>query len=155
MNNYLKQFKNLYNKENRKSNGNMLFFLSDRNLNGEVLMPRIPKNFFTENGFEDNITKRVCFASSIDTCLMGLSMNCKNKEFYVHVPVGRFTVIRPTVDQVPDVLITGEKWICEPVEVECIGKIRVDGEDNHPGYVYTYGDGIEDVLYRWKWHYIV
>ena len=149
--NQFKRFQNI----NRKDFNNQLLFLSETNLNGRTLKPRIPKNFFTENGFEDNRTKRVCFSPSIDSCLMCLSMNCKNKEFYVHVPVGNYRITYPTVHQVPDVQYTGEMWICEPVEVECIGKIKVENEDGVPAHVYTYGDGIEAKLFGWKWHYIV
>ena len=155
MNNHLKQFRNIYKKTYNQLNNDSLFFLSERNLNGNILTPQIPRNFFTENGFEDNKTRRVCFASSIDACLMSLSMECRNKEFYVHVPVGNYRIYYPTVNQVPDVQFTGEKWICEPVEVECIGKIKVENEDGIPVHIYTYGDGIEAKLFGWKWRYII
>lgn len=131
-----------------------LFFLSETNMDGQILTPRIPRNFFTDNGFEDNKTRRVCFAPSIDKCLLGLSMNCKNKEYFVHVPIGSFTVIYPTKIDVPDIEITGEIWVCDPVKIECVGKIRVD-DRNGLVYKYTYGDNINDVLFGWNWHYIV
>ena len=155
MNNYSNQFKNMYKKPIINQNDDNLFFLSERNLNGEILTPRVPKNFFTENGYEDNKTKRVCFAPTIDTCLMCLSMNCKNKEFFVHVPVGNYRVIYPNINQVPDVQFTGEKWICEPVKVECVGKIKVENKDAVPTHIYTYGDGIEAKLFGWKWYYVI
>jgi hypothetical protein len=123
-------------------------------MDGQILTPRIPRNFFTDNGFEDNKTRRVCFAPSIDKCLLGLSMNCKNKEYFVHVPIGSFAVIYPTKIDVPDVEITGEIWVCDPVKIECVGKIRVD-DRNGLVYKYTYGDNISDVLFGWNWHYIV
>lgn len=59
------------------------YFISDKN-NIKTLYPRIPDNFMTKNGYEDNITKRVCFSTSIGGCLAALSMNCENKEFYVY-----------------------------------------------------------------------
>jgi hypothetical protein len=123
-------------------------------MDGQILTPRIPRNFFTDNGFEDNKTRRVCFAPSIDKCLLGLSMNCKNKEYFVHVPIGSFAVIYPTKIDVPDVEITGEIWVCDPVKIECVGKIKVD-DRNGLVYKYTYGDNINDVLFGWNWHYIV
>ena len=131
-----------------------LFFLSETNMDGQILTPRIPRNFFTDNGFEDNKTRRVCFAPSIDKCLLGLSMNCKNKEYFVHVPIGSFAVIYPTKIDVPDIEITGEIWVCDPVKIECVGKIKVD-DRNGLVYKYTYGDNINDVLFGWNWHYIV
>lgn len=131
-----------------------LYFLSQNNMDDKTLQPRIPDNFFTKNGYEDKTTKRVCFASSIDKCLMGLSMNCTGKEFYVHVPTGNFDVITPTKKQVPDSGITGEKWICEPVKIKCVGKIKVIGDDNKPGKNFTYGNNKEAELYGWNWEYV-
>ena len=132
-----------------------LYFLSQDNMDGKTLTPRVPKNFFTDKGFEDATTKRVCFASSVDKCLMGLSMNCTGKEFYVHVPVGNFDVVKPTKKQVPDCGVTGEKWITKPVKIKCVGKIKVIGDDNKPGKKFTYGDGkYHAELYGWEWEYV-
>jgi hypothetical protein len=155
MNNYFKYLQEQEMRKNIRQANKGLIFLSETNMHGKTLIPRIPKNFFTENGFEDNKTKRVCFAQSIDKCLLGLSMNCKGKIFYVHTPVGQFNVIHPTKEQVPDVHITGETWICEPVKIECLGKIKVIGDDDLPGRKYTYGNGIEAELYGYMWKYIV
>ena len=152
MDDYLKSLQKIYESIHQKNIN--LFFLSQDNMNGKTLTPRVPKNFFTENGFEDNVTKRVCFAASVDKCLMGLSMNCKNKEFYVHVPVGDFKIITPTKKQVPDSGVTGEKWICKPVKIKCIGKIKVIDDDGKPGHKFTYGDNHEAELYGWKWEYV-
>ena len=71
------------------------YFISDKN-NIKTLYPRIPDNFMTKNGYEDNITKRVCFSTSIGGCLAALSMNCENKEFYVYQPVGKYKIYKPT-----------------------------------------------------------
>lgn len=155
MNDYFKFLQRQYNKPINNLANKDLIFLSEINMDGETLIPRVPKNFLTENGFEDNKTKRVCFTQSIDACLMGLSMNCKNKVFYVHVPVGSFTIVQPTKAQVPDVDITGEKWVCEPVKIKCLGKIKVIGDDGKPGRKYTYGNGIEAQLFGWNWKYVV
>jgi hypothetical protein len=64
-------------------------------------------------------------------------------------------VITPTRNQVPDVHITGERWICKPVKIECVGKIKVIDDDGKPGRKYTYGNGIEAELFGWKWHYVM
>ena len=136
-----------------ESKSNNLYFLSDKN-NINKLVPRIPDNFLTKNGYEDNTTKRVCFSTSIEKCLTALSQNCKDKEFYVYQPDGDYKVISPTVDQVPDVKITNEKWICENVNVICIGKILCTGDDGKAGKKYTYGDNKEAELYGWKYKWI-
>ena len=155
MGNYFKFLQEQQMLSELRSNNKGLIFLSETNMDGQTLIPRVPKNFFTENGFEDNKTKRVCFAQSIDKCLMGLSMNCKGKEFYVHTPIGSFKTFHPTKAQVPDVHITGETWVCEPVKIKCLGKIRVVGDDGKPGRQYTYGNGIVAELFGWKWKYVV
>ena len=155
MNNYFKYLQEQQTRNNIRQANKGLIFLSETNMHGKTLIPRIPRNFLTDNGFEDNKTKRVCFAQSIDKCLLGLSMNCKGKIFYVHTPVGQFNVIHPTKAQVPDVHITGETWVCEPVKIEGLGKIKVIDDDGLPGRKYTYGDGLEAELYGWKWKYIV
>ena len=154
MNDYFRFLQEQFHNQNKKQDDKGLIFLSETNMDGKTLTPRVPKNFFTENGFEDNKTKRVCFAKSIDACLLGLSMNCKGKEFYVHFPVGDFKVVHPTKAQVPDVEITGETWVCQPVKIECVGKIKVIGDDGKPGRKYTYGNGIVAELFGWKWRYI-
>lgn len=63
-----------------------LYHLSSNNMNGKTIFPRVPENFFTKNGYEDSKTKRVCFSTSIDGCLRGMSQNLTNKKFYVHIP---------------------------------------------------------------------
>ena len=49
-----------------------LFFVSSSpDMDGKILSPRIPKNFFTENGYEDNKTPRVCFSPFCQTISYG------------------------------------------------------------------------------------
>jgi len=130
---------------------NSLYFLSETNMDQKILQPRIPDNFLTKNGYEDNTTPRVCFSTSIDKCLTAMSMRLTNKEFYVHYPAEEHDVYSPSVEEVPDVQITGEKWIKEPVKLICVGKIRVTGPTRGKGMDYTYGDGKKATLYRWSW----
>ena len=119
------------------------------------LIPRIPDNFLTKNGYEDNKTKRVCFCTNIGKCLTALSMNCTGKEFYVYQPnkSENYKVIKPTIEQVPDINITGERWICEPVDLVCIGKIKCTGDDGKEGIQYKYGNNTAE-LYGWNSEWI-
>lgn len=129
-----------------------LFFLSEKNLNGKTLNPRVPDNYLTKNNYEDNTTKRVCFSTSIDKALIALSQNVKGKEFYVHVPKPntKINVVKPTVEQVPDCKITEERWVLNSVELQAVSKIVVtDNGDNE--FEYTYGDNQKATLYDWKW----
>lgn len=124
-----------------------LYFISDKDINGAILKPRVPKNFLTDNGYEDNETKRVCFAPSINQCLMAMSSNLKDKKFYVYVPDGDYEIYKPTVKEVPNVKITGEVWIKEPVRIKKIGRIRVNGDSGKKGHEYRYGDNKVAELY--------
>ena len=145
-----------------------LFFLSEISHDDEILTPRIPNNYMTRNSFENNVTPRVCFSSSIDGALIGMSQNIKGKSFYVHVPENgqHIRVVKPATANVLDQTITNEHWVLDKVNVRCIGKIKVvENGDNE--YEYTYKKyrytkdgkaheipGYKDYkakLYDWKW----
>ncbi len=133
-----------------------LYFISQNESMDEVLLnPRIPDNYMTKNGYEDNKTPRVCFCPSIGDCLTALSMDCKGKTFYVHIadPDGNYDVYKPTKDQVPDVNITHELWIKTPVTLKYVGDIICTAV-NRCGEKYTYGDNKEAELYRWGWKWV-
>lgn len=132
-----------------------LFFLSDKNMDGKTLTPRVPNNFLIKNGYEDNKTPRVCFAPSIDQALMAISRNLKDEELYVHQPknVNKKSIYKPSIKEVPDVKITGEIWYTEPVELECVGKILITADDGKDGHKYTYGNNTAE-LYGWNWERI-
>lgn len=133
-----------------------LFFVSEHgDYNETILQPKVPNNYMTQNGFEDNKTPRVCFSTSIDGCLIALSQNITNKEFYVYQPVGKHKVFVPTEKQVPDVKITKERWICEPVELTCIGKIKAIDENGpkDDGIPYRYGPNKEHEARLYAWGY--
>lgn len=141
--------------ESTNINSNQLYFLAQKeNINS--LIPRIPDNFFTRNGYEDNKTPRVCFSTDIGKCLMGLSSRCIDKKYYVYQPDGEYKVITPTKKQVPDVEITDEKWICEKVKLKRIGEILCTGDKGEDGIPYTYGHNNEYTteLYEWNWKWI-
>lgn len=128
-----------------------IYFLSNTNMDGKVLFPRIPSNFMTKNGYEESKTPRVCFSTSIDGSLMGLSQNLKDKELYVHIPESEVNIYKPSVKQVPDCKITGEVWVKDKVNIKCIGKIKVIKDKGLPGHRYMYGDGKSAELYDWDW----
>lgn len=137
---------------------NLFFISSERDLHETEMTPRIPNNYMTENGYEDNKTPRISFSTSIDGCLMGLGKNVSNQMFYVYQPAGKYKVITPTIDQVPDVKITKERWICEPVKLVRVGKIRAIDENgpHDDGIPYAYGKNGEHEarLYHWGWKWI-
>lgn len=147
--------KNNFAKSVKEANieNNHLYFLSEKELDGKILQPRIPDNYLIKNGYEDNKTKRVCFAPSINKCLMGLSQNCTNMVLNVYEPDGDYEVYKPTVDEVPDVKITGETWITKPIKVKKVGKIHVTGDAGKDGHKYYYGNNTAE-LYEWNYEWI-
>lgn len=128
-----------------------VYFISDKNMDGETLKPKIPSNYFTQNGYEDNSTQRVCFSMSIDGALMGLSKNLKGNELYVHTPLENIDVYKPNTDEVPDCKITKEVWVKKPIKIKCIGKIKVNEPSNKDGHKFTYGKNKSAELYEWDW----
>ena len=130
-----------------------LYHVSQSNLDGKTIQPSVPNNFMTKNGYEDGKTKRVCFSSSIDGCLRALSQKCPGMKLFVHVPDGEYDTYKPSVKEVPDVKITKEVWIKEPVKLKCIGQISVIGDRGEKGMPYKYGDKTAE-LYDWDWRWI-
>lgn len=140
--------------ESKKMFNHKLYHLSTKNLDNTTLTPRLPDNFLTKNGYEENTTKRVCFTTSIDKSLMAMSMNLKGVELYVHEPVSyNLTTKKPSVKEIPDSKIIGEVWVLEPVKIKCIGKIKVIEDTGDPGIPYKYGDKTAE-LYKWNWEWI-
>ena len=144
---------NLFDELITENNKFHLYHISNRQ-NIKTINPSIPNNFMTKNNYEENKTKRVCFAPSIDQCLMGLSRNCEGEEFYVYIPVKHYKTYSPNIKDVPDSGITGEIWIKEPVDVICLGKIKVLDTNKSPGKLYTYGNGKTAELYAFDYKWI-
>lgn len=147
---YLNPWKALHEGVSPKSH-NTLYHLSERNLDGNILNPRIPSNYMTNNGFEENITPRVSFSTSINGCLRAMSMNLKDKELYVHKAVGKYDHKKISNREVPDQSITKEIWVTSNVKIECIGKIKI-GEAKDKELKYTYGKHTAE-LYDWDWEW--
>ena len=131
-----------------------LYFISESDMNGKTLQPRVPDNYFTKNGYEDCSTPRVCFAQSVDGCLKGLSQNLKGRTFNAYSPSEKIsTVFKPNIGAVPDADVTGELWVKEPVTLKQVGKIFVSGDDGKDGLPFEYGDHMAE-LYGWNYKFI-
>lgn len=145
-------------KSSLKVNTSLYFISKDRLDESEIIHPRIPDDYMTQHGYEDNKTPRVCFSTSIDGCLTALGMNVSNQKFYVYHPISDAKVITPTEEQVPDASITKERWICEPVQLHYIGAIKaIDTNGPHDdGTPYRYGKNkeFEARLYHWGWKWL-
>ena len=106
-----------------------MYFISTSNMDDKTLEPRVVDNYFTRNGYEDNTTKRVSFAPSVNRCLMGLSQDVSNKDFYVYEPSDRsnLDIYKPNPKAVPDSSVTGELWVTTPVKLKRVGKSIAQG----------------------------
>ena len=130
-----------------------LYFISQENLDGKTLTPRVPKNYFTENGHEDNSTPRVCFTPDVGKNLSALSQNISDKQYNVYEPVNKHDVYKPNSIAVPDSKITNELWVKEPVLLKSVGKIKVTGDDGKDGMVFKYGNNKAE-LYGWNYKWL-
>ena len=130
-----------------------LYFISENDIDGETLIPRIPKNFLTEHGYEDKTIPRICFSDDPGKCLTALSQNVKGKTFYVYEPdnSARKNLYKPNSKAVPDQAITNEMWVTQPVKINRVGSIYVVGDDGKDGMKYSYGNGKIAELYGWNY----
>lgn len=137
-----------------KNHKGPMYFISEKELDGQTLEPRVVDNYFTKNGYEDNQTKRVSFAPDVGKCLSGLSQNVKGKRFNVYVPdvEDGIDVYKPNSKAVPDAEITQEMWVTDPVKVKKLGSITCTGDTGEEGHKFKYGNN-EAELYDWnyKW----
>lgn len=130
------------------------YFISEKPVQGNHLTPRVPSNFFTKNGYEDNTTKRICFSTSVDKCLTALSQNNTDKTFHVYKPKKIPSIIyKPNKKAVPDAEVTDELWIDKPVDVVEVGKIRCTGDDGKDGIPFKWGSNTAE-LYGWNYEWI-
>lgn len=132
-----------------------LYYISIENISNNTLLPRIPDNYFTKYGYEDNIHKRVCFCKTIEKCLMALSINCKDLVFNVYEvdDINNYQIFKPNTKEVPDSYLTGELWILTPVKLKFIGKIKCIGSNSNDGYIFNYGDKTAKI-YDWKYKWL-
>lgn len=131
------------------------YFISEKKLDDTSMLPRVPKNFFTENGYEDAETPRVSFAPSVDECLAGLSQNVEDKTFYVYEPIdiSKCEMAKPDSKAVPDSSITNELWCLNAVDVKQVGKIHVTGNRGESGKEFTYGNNTAELYDDWEYEF--
>lgn len=93
-----------------------------------TLIPKTPSHFLTKHLLEEGITKRVCFAPSIKSCLRAIDAK-KNKIYYIYQPNGinEKYLYKPSREEVPDVSLTHEIWYLKPVSVRLVAVV-VAGE---------------------------
>lgn len=132
-----------------------MYHLSRNELHNEILKPRVPDNFFTQHGFEENTIKRICFSDSVDRCLMALSQNLKGKVLWVYKPKDLINVVTNKEivknNYVPDGQLTKEIWSLEDTQLIAVAKIKIIKPMGEL-YFFKYG---ENIAYDCNWHYEV
>lgn len=142
--------------ENIITNNNQnqpLYFLSTTNLNNQILKPKIPNNYFSQNNYEDNQSLRIIFAPTIEKAIMIKSQLSENKLFYVHIPDinQELDIYKPSINEVPDSDITDEYWVKNNCKLKCIGIIELINIKNRYGNKFVYGKNKIAELYEWNW----
>jgi hypothetical protein len=135
-----------------------MYHLSKVKLKEMTLLPRIPNNFLTRNGFEERNIARISFSPKISSCLMAMARCIKGETFYVYkIEDGQeysFISNKEIVEKgyVPDASITGEMWIVTPIKVKLVKKIKVtNASEKMHRYVYNKKNNKEAELYEWNW----
>lgn len=113
-----------------------LFHISKNCLDGKTLNPNIPDNEFTKRGIENNSIPRICFAPTVNQCLLALGID-KYKDrpepeiYFIHEPIDYYNLEIISNEEivknnyVPNAEKTKETWVIEPCEVECVGIIII------------------------------
>jgi len=103
-----------------------LYHLSMERMDGRVLYPRVPESRADD---EDDVTKRVCFSTSIRGCVKAICADDIACSAYIYEPADiskiKDSIVVPSTDEVNDVKETREKWVTCPVEVKLIGVVRI------------------------------
>lgn len=156
MNKILSRFNIIPNTHKLKNYKKKLYFISESDIDGQILIPRVPKNFLTKMGYEDSKTPRICFSDDPGKCLIAMSKNIKGKIFNVYEPdeSAKNNLYKPNNKAVPDQEITGEMWVTEPVKMNKVGSIFVSSDDGKDGVKYFYGKRKYAKLYRWNYVWI-
>lgn len=154
----------------------MVFHVSpDKHLDGQVWQPRVPEYLDPYNpddtGFEDNTSPRICFSTSIEGALNGITVNIQRQspdtfdKMYVYIPEKPWKEYKHKTNKelvkeklVYDANVTREVWITEPVRMKLYGVIRVDqvSKMKRKSVVPT-ASGVKDKrnYYTYKWHWVV
>lgn len=128
-----------------------IYHLSQDNLGGKILSPRIPSYLHDDENmkknqdvglYEENSIPRVSFSSDIQGCLRAIipdlnaNPEMKNmylgKTLYVHIPENPYESYKRISNKeiiknkyVFDAEFTKEEWVVEPVKLKCIGQIKI------------------------------
>jgi len=168
-------FQDLRNGVNPYSDDLVFHVSMDKHIDGQVWQPRVPDYLDPYNpedtGFEDNTTPRICFSTSIEGALNGITVNLQRQspdtfdKMYVYIPEKPWKEYKHKTNKqlvkdklVYDANVTREVWIMEPVRMKLYGVIRVDQIANAKRKaVVPTSKGQKDTrnYFTYKWHWVV
>jgi ribosomal protein S18 acetylase RimI-like enzyme len=168
-------FQDLKNGVNPYSDDLVFHVSMDKHIDGQVWKPRVPDYLDPYNpedtGFEDNTIPRICFSTSIEGALNGITVNIQRQsadtfdKMYVYVPEKPWKEYKHKTNKqlvndklVYDANVTREVWIMEPVRMKLYGVIRVDQiADAKRKAVVPTSKGQKDTrnYFTYKWHWVV
>lgn len=168
-------FQDLKNGVNPYSDKMVFHVTPEKHADGQVWKPRVPDYLDPYNpedtGFEDNTTPRICFSTSIEGALNGITVNIQRQsadtfdKMYVYVPEKPWKEYKHKTNKqlvndklVYDANVTREVWIMEPVRMKLYGVIRVDQiADAKRKSVVPTSKGQKDTrnYFTYKWHWVV
>lgn len=112
------------------------------------ITPKIPNNYWTKMGVEDNKTPRICVTNTLRQSLMAISAPIENKILYVY---GAVTDLYIKAKNVPDAKLTNEYWILAPTRFEFMFKILVTNPIEPFKYIV---DGKQYELWSFDYKYL-
>jgi len=135
--------------------------ISPCNLNDKTLKPRIPSNYLTDNGFEENNTPRISFSQTIDGALISLNKNLIGHILFVHRPQPNqnLNIINNKIiiknDHVPDAQHTQELWVLNDVKLKLTSTIQaISSKKKKIRFMYGKKDGSKcEVGVEWAWNW--
>ncbi len=168
-------FQDLKNGVNPYSDKMVFHVTPEKHADGQVWKPRVPDYLDPynpeETGFEDNTTPRICFSTSIEGALNGITVNLPRQnpdqfdKLYVYIPEKPWKQYKHKTNKelvndklVYDANVTREVWIMEPVRMKLYGVIRVDQVSNvkrKPVVPTSKGEKGDRNYFTYKWHWVV
>ena len=87
-----------------------------------ILKPRIPMNRMNA---EEKVTPRICTSQSIDGCLTALCGFDEHDIIHVYECRCDTPAYSPSIEEVADVIFTGEEWFLSDTKIKLLMTIRI------------------------------
>lgn len=138
----------------KRKTGELYILSVHPDLDGEILYPKVPQNFLTQNKHSDWKTQRILLYPSVNGALRALSpQKLGGTKMYVYkaADLRKDSLVEPDITMVPNVFLTLEVWSLRPVRVRYVAEIEID-KPIEPGFSYHHGPrSTVSKVSDWKW----